>query len=374
MDYFNQYTSNTVAGSGNQHHFRGDPAQIITGRVFYRISAGGTYHYSLLFSNIIDGTFADGAQSHCNYICGSWKIHSARIGKCGGSVFGTDFQQSDVMARLHESTGDFVPVTFGGCAEKTVAPGEFFCTDPVELTFQKEDYLCLELTFSGRDIPYHEESILPVFRKTDSGWAYDRRMPLPGMVGCDRKAALRIGYLGDSITQGIGVTYNSYAHWNAVLSKKLGDRYAFWNLGLGFGRAADAASDSAWLYKARHNDVVFVCYGVNDLFRGRTREQIVSDLETVINILKGEGKKVVLQTVPPFNYTGDYISTWKAINAQILTTLAQKVDFVFDNVGVLSAGPDAPQAAKYGGHPDETGCALWGEALYDALTGAGVLA
>ncbi len=82
MDYFNRYVSNTCAGSANQLFFSTGEGEIRTGRVFYKITVGGEYAYSLLFSNIIDSTYGDGSRRHCNLICDSWQIHSARVGKC----------------------------------------------------------------------------------------------------------------------------------------------------------------------------------------------------------------------------------------------------------------------------------------------------
>ena len=82
MQYFEQYRSNTYAGSGNQLYFRMNDGEIRTGRVFYKISVQGEYNYSILFSNIIDSTFSNGSISHKNLICDSWKIHNAKIGKC----------------------------------------------------------------------------------------------------------------------------------------------------------------------------------------------------------------------------------------------------------------------------------------------------
>ena len=35
----------------------------------------------------------------------------------------------------------------------------------------------------------------------------------------------RVLLIGDSITQGIGTKLNSYLHWNAILSEKLGEEY-----------------------------------------------------------------------------------------------------------------------------------------------------
>ncbi len=209
--------------------------------------------------------------SHKNLICGEWIIHSARIGR---------FRKIDMTKNISDLTmddgdkdsdivvSDFKNISFNGLNSKKVMPGEFFASDPVMLEYEKDEYLCLEISFSGEMIPYHEETLLPVFIKCEKGWKYSRLMPFAGMIGCDRQVKGKIAYLGDSITQGNGTKENSYLHWNAVLSEKLGSDYSYWNLGIGYGRANDAASDGAWLYKAKQNDIVFVCYGVNDIIQG----------------------------------------------------------------------------------------------------------
>ncbi len=368
IKFFEDYSSNTCAGSGNQLWF--SSTKICVGRVFYRIEAGGTYNYSLLFSNIIDSTYADGTRSHKNLICDGWHIHGARVGRCK-SIASKDVTKLTVADEETQTEADVVvsdvkTLTFDGRTEKTVAPGEFFCSDPLTLSFEAHEYLCLELTFSGKCVPYHEETLLPIFVKREGVWCYDRRMPLPGMIGCERTVKARVAYLGDSITQGIGTEPNSYAHWNARLSETLGNAYAFWNLGLGFGRAEDAASDGAWLYKAKKNDIVFVCFGVNDLLRGRAVEQIQSDLAHIVSRLKDCGLRVVLQTVPPFDYTGDNVRKWELVNAFVKSELASKVDVLFDNVPILG-DKDTPSAARFGGHPNAEGCEKWAEALYEAV-------
>ena len=222
------------------------------------------------------------------------------------------------------------------------------------------------MTFSGGMIPYHEESMLPAFVKTAEGWEYCVKMPFAAMVGCDRPIKKRVAYLGDSITQGIGAPKNSYLHWNALLSEKLGKEYAFWNLGIGYGRASDAASDGAWLYKAKQNDVIFVCYGVNDILQGESEQDIKDNLARIVRILKGMGKEVILQTVPPFNYSGERIESWEIINDFIKTVLSKEVDALFDNVPCLSESL-MPHMAKFGGHPNAEGGAVWADALYSEI-------
>ena len=368
MKYFEKYTSNTCAGSGNQLFFSLPEGKVRVGRVFYKIFCGGEYDYSILFSNIMDSTYANGARSHKNLICDSWNIHSAKIGKCKSFNSEKEFSKMTLSdsGEADVTVSDLKEITFSGKHEKCVMPGEFFYSDPIRLSFEKNEYLCLEITFSGKMIPYHEESILPVFTNDGEGWKYCREMPFASMVGCDREVKTRIGYFGDSITQGIGVPYNSYLHWNAHLSEKIGEDFAFWNLGIGYGRASDAASDGAWLYKAKQNDVVFVCYGVNDIIQGEPEEQIKHDLRFIVEVLKNEGKTVILQTIPPFNYNEQKRVIWERLNEYIKTELKLKVDFLFDNTGILGE-ENAPHIAKFGGHPNAEGSEIWANAFFEEL-------
>jgi len=361
MQYFEKYTSNTVAGSSNQRHFSTE-GKTLTSRVFYKIAAGGRYGYSILFSNTIDSTFSDGSLCHKNYVCDEWTICSARIGKC---EFIPDRPLGELVMDEDIKITDTVALTFDGSASKTVAPGGFFACDEVELSFEEGQYLCLELTYSGNEVPYHHETILPVYTNDGEGWKYTNLAPLASMVGCTRKVKRRIGFMGDSITQGCGTTPNGYRHWNAILSERLGTHNAYWNLGIGFGRADDAASDGAWLYRAKQNDAVFVCYGVNDILQGFSEEVIKKNFTVIVDTLKKRGITVVLQTVPPFDYRGDNIGKWERINDYIKTELVHHADYIFDSSAVLSKSADEPHNSKYGGHPSDEGCAVWAEALYN---------
>jgi len=375
MEYFEKYSSNTYAGSGNQFYFEMSENEIHTGRIFYKITVGGEYSYSILFSNIIDSTYADGSISHKNLICDTWSICSAKIGRCKYLGVFNDISELDMDDEDKNSDIlilDFKNITFDGEFSKEVMPGEFFASDPIKCVYEKDEYLCLEITFSGKMIPYHEETLLPVFVKEESVWKYSKFVPFPGMIGCNRKVKGKIAYLGDSITQGIGTKPNSYLQWNAILSEKIGNDYSYWNLGIGYGRANDAASDGAWLYKAKQNDIIFVCYGVNDILRGQSEEQIKTDLTFIIDTLKKKGKKVVLQTIPPFDYQGKDVEKWLRLNSYILTELKNKVDFVFDNTIILGKKGHASETI-YGGHPNEIGCQIWANALFEEIQKQGIL-
>ena len=367
MDFFKKYSSNTYAASANQHIFSMNKNEIRTGRIFYKITNSGTYNYALLFSNILDSTYALGDTSHKNLICDPWIIHEARVGKYPKDAIPEDFISPDIATQINNQVYDLKRLTFDGNIQKQVAPGEFFTSDEIEIGFEKNEYLCLELTYSGKVLPYHEESLLPVYNKTENGWIYSKQMPFPGMIGCDRSINSRIAYIGDSITQGIGSKPNSYSHWNALVSEMIGSSNAFWNLGIGYGRADDMATGSAWSYKAKHNDTVIVCYGVNDILRDYTEEQIIKNLEIIVDMFLSAGLKVILQTIPPFDYAEDKISIWENANKFIINELSKKVTAVFDVVPYLQQDDEHPYNTKYGTHPNEIGSKIWAKALYEFI-------
>lgn len=356
MKWFEQYSSNTLASSGNQYYFITSEEEVNRGRIYYKIFSNGFYDYSLLFSNIIDSTYAEGKTSHCNLICDEWEILSLSLGVC----------KTCDMFYAPEPEKSY-QLLFNGKVNKSVMPGEFFVTDPIAIHIKKGEYLCVEIVFKGRMIPTHEESILPAFVLKDGQWIPSKQVPFPSMIGCNREVKKKIGFWGDSITQGIGTTPNDYMHWNALAAEEIGDAYSYWNLGLGYGRAQDAASSGAWLYKAKQMDIVVLCFGINDIAQGRTLKQIEDDLLQIIKSLKVAGVRVMIQTLPPFDFVGEYLECWRDLNSYIRTTLSSYADEVFDVVPILIDGNKHDGKSKYGAHPNEQGCRIWARELAPIL-------
>lgn len=353
-DFFNKFTSNTVAGTGVQQFF--DCVEEKTSYAFYKIRTEGEYLYSLLFTNTVDSTFEDGSFSHCNLPCGEWQINRLSV-----------IVTKDIESVLNGSFDNETLLTFGGETKKAVNPDEIFCTDPISLSFCKGDYLCLKIIYSGKLIPSHTESVIPTYSCFDGNILPDKFVPLPSMIGCNRSVKTKVAFWGDSITQGVGCPINSYAHYTAVCSENMGDEYAFWNLGIGYGRAEDAATNGAWSDKAKQNDVVTVCFGVNDIMQGRGYEQIKALLENIVENLLKCGIKIILQTVPPFCYNEQQGKIMLDLNDYIKNTLSKKVIAVFDSASVLCDDNIPYLSSKYGPHPNEAGCKIWGEALASVL-------
>ncbi|MBQ5972911.1 MAG: SGNH/GDSL hydrolase family protein [Oscillospiraceae bacterium] len=342
------YSSNTLAGSGSQFRIFTDGAPRL-GRIYYKATVGGRWPWVLLFSNQINGTVDYGQLSQANMALPPWEILSLRMGP----------------ARIADPSREepaLVPVTFGGCPRRTVACGEDLLTDPVTLDVDAGAYVCVEIDFRGRVLPIHLESLVPGWLSGPDGWTPSNEIPSPGLVGCARPGVTRVGYFGDSITQGCGTAPDSYTHWCAVLSRSFGPEFAFWNVGLGFGRASDAASNGAWMRRARQNDAVAVCFGVNDILRGASFDSLTADLTRTVELLHEAGCRVLIQTVPPFDYDEERRVLWARVN-DFLRASRAGADALFDCVPVLSRSPEEPHRSRFGGHPDAEGCRVWAEAL-----------
>ncbi len=360
--YFEKYTSNCVGGTSHQAVRGSKEKKTRTSQIYYKINEGGKFDYSLLFSSVTDGTGKMGCKP--NTVCDTYEIISAKIGRL------KDFPKGNIEALLPEKElfpSDFVSLTFGGNFGYKPIGAEFFASDPIPLEFSAGEYLCLELVTVATYFPCHPELWIPSYVKEDGGdWHYTPATPLSIMIGYEKVPKKnKIVFLGDSITQGIGPEKNSYENWCARLSRLIGDEYSYYNLGIGYGCAYDASLGGVWLERAKYADIVFLCFGVNDIESECTADEIIENLGKIIDILHAAGCKVFMQTIPPFNQFGERRNVFHAVNEAIRGKLGKKADFVFDCVPILSMKEDADHIAHFGPHPDSEGCRLWAERLYE---------
>ncbi len=354
------YASNTLAGASNQAIRGSEEQKKRKSYIFYKIQAGGSFEYTLLFSSVTDGTSRMGFAP--NTVCDSWEILSARVGRL------SEFPEGDVEQLIPHKDffpEDFKSLTFDGKAGYAPSGAEIFKCDPITLEFKKGEYLCLELETLATYFPCHPELWIASYVFEDGRWSYSPETPLAIMIGCRRyRSRGRIAFLGDSITQGIGPRKNGYENWCARLAEHLGDRFTYYNLGIGYGCAKDVAEGGVWLERAKTADIVFLCFGVNDIEAGRSADEIIGDLKKIIDSLKSAGCRVILQTVPPFNQTGARLEIFKIVNAAIKGELANIADLVFDCTWILSQGERSNNIAHFGGHPNAEGSGIWAEKLY----------
>ncbi|MEG1719866.1 MAG: SGNH/GDSL hydrolase family protein [Clostridia bacterium] len=339
---FIKYVSNTSSGTSNNYILKLDAPKTITSRIYYKVNEYGQFNYKFLFSNTVDSTFSDGAVAFSNLKGDEYEIISAFAGD--GGEFEIDFDNTVLS-----------PILFNNNKSKKVASGELFWSDTCKLTIPQNHYLVFEWTVIGNNLPYTPDKMTPSFVLDNDKFITNTDFPSPHLVACDRKVKKRIAFLGDSITQGLGTDFAEYNFWVAEISKLLGNDYSVWNLGLGFARAEDAATNGVWLYKAKQMDLVSVCFGVNDIEQGRSSLQICTDLKTIITTLKKSGCEVLIFTIPPFSFTGEKEIIWRYVNEYIKTVLIKEVKDVFDVIPIIGKDKPDDNMAKYGEHPNATG-------------------
>ncbi len=350
QEFFDRFSSDTASGSANQVEARFDECVQRRGELRYRLTCGGN-SYAFLFSNIIDSTFSDGSITRAGDVCGEWDILSLRAG----------------IAHEYSSEPEYMkPVTFEGSESLHVVGDMIFASDEVMLEAKKGDYLVYEITVCGQRFPYHHEITLKSVTEQDGRILRgDNRFPVPLCIGSSRPVDKRVGFIGDSITQGCGTEADSYTHWVSVIAEGLDDdRISVWDLGIGYARAYDAASCGFWLERASHCDIVNVCFGVNDLLRCRNDMKVIEDLNRIVDYLKSRGCRVILFTLPPFDLTGDAKDYWYSVNDYIRK--CDKADEIFDFAEVLGQ-KEYMHRSRFGGHPNAEGCLLAGKTYLERI-------
>lgn len=352
---FEEYPSNTVAGTCNNCILRSSEIREITGRVFYRVRQHGRFSYRFYFCNAVDSTYSNGTLSWANLTGDRLEVVSAFSGD-GGIEPG--FYDGSTL----------VPVKFGGAAGRVVEPGEAWWSDDTELNIPEGHYLVFQWTVRGKNIPYTPDKIIPSYRLVHGEWQTTCEFPQPCLVGCRRPVRMRLTFLGDSITQGLSTRNDLYEFWVAKIASHLPQDIAVWNIGLGYGCARDAATDRYWLAKAKTSDLVSVCFGVNDVLQWRSEAQVESDLKKIVTSLKSAGVRVGIFTIPPFDYPPAAEIVWRNCNAYIRRELAPLCEYCFDVSPYLGLKPPYDYLSRFGGHPSYEGCRLLAEGFVKQVT------
>jgi lysophospholipase L1-like esterase len=338
-----------------------------TYRTYVKPRAGGSYNWRFWMSNTTDSTYGAGPLDP-NQPGGTWRIAAATLADGGTTPDGS------VVA------GTVVPMTFGGAPSRDVGPDEKFWSDPAAIDLPDGHLLAFTWAVSaaaaGPVLTCASSSILSSWiayagdataQEAATGFSTTNdRLVAPALFANDRPVTNRLCFLGDSITQGIGSTRNAYSFWVAKIADGLPPEVGIWNLGSGYARAGDAASDGAWLAKAKQCGEVAIALGVNDIANEMpTPDVLLGYLTTIIGKLRAHNPavKIILFTVPTFNFTGAAYTTWKQVNDTILSAPPAGVDRVFDVAAVLSqpAPNDGLVKPEYNtgsdAHPNDAGSA-----------------
>lgn len=331
-----------------------------TYRTYIKPREYGNFIWKIWHSNVVDSTWDEGLVSRANLSGGAWRIDSAYLSDGGVVADGSIILDSQVK------------ITFDGNDYKNVLPNEKFSSDNIKFHIPKNHYLVFTWAISTNSLekvlPYNcETSLVPVYdapgdcsnkANKDLFIASENTLVLPALISYSKIVIKKIGFLGDSIMQGVRTKKDNYEYWVSKVAEGLGTDYGVWNIGSGWSRANDAATDGSWLYKAKQNDEVVICLGVNDIgILNRNYNQITNDLTTIVNKLKEDKPtvKIILCTVPPFDFTDEREITWRNVNSFILSNALLNVDRIFDIGAVLSekAPLDNMSKMKYHSNLDD---------------------
>ncbi len=343
---FTTYVSNTVVSTGNNFYI--EKAENITYRAYLPVEQYGELEYKFFFTNTVDSTYAKGK--------------NAFVGKDGGAYTVSNAVIADGGTSTEDEITNRTPVTFGGKETKEVAADESYWSDPVTVNIPEGHYMVWEWTVSGEGIPCNKMASLTSTASSADGETFQfcDEIPLPQLIGAKRDVKHTVAAIGDSITQGCQTEQMKYEFWASKISTQLGSDVAFFNCGLGWARASDAASNENWLSRVSQYDTVIVAFGTNDIVSGKyggkksTAEEIEGYLDTIVSYLTEKSCDVILFNAPPqdFKETNEGIRT--ALNEKI-PAIAEKYGAKFFDFSALLSTEDEPGKAVYGGHPNGEG-------------------
>lgn len=343
---FTTYVSNTVVSTGNNFYI--EKAENITYRAYLPVEEYGELEYKFFFTNTVDSTYTKG------------KI--AFVGKSGGSYTISNATVADGGTGVEDKITNRTPITFDGKETKEVTADESYWSDPVTMNIPEGHYMVWEWTVSGEGIPCNKMSSLTSTASSADGETFEfcDEIPLPQIIGAKRDVKHTVAAIGDSITQGCQTEQMKYEFWASKISTQLGSDVAFFNCGLGWARASDAASNENWLSRVSQYDTVIVAFGTNDIVSGKyggkksSAEEIDEYLDAIVSYLTEKGCDAILFNAPPqdFKKTNEGIRT--ALNEKI-PAIAEKYGAKFFDFSALLSTEDEPGKAVYGGHPNGEG-------------------
>ena len=361
---FEIYQSNSITPSSANYALKSTDGKPVrqTFRGVYKIQEFGTLEYKFYFSNNVDSTFSNGSHSYRNMPTESYKIISASVG-------------TYKTAQGQGTVNDFKTLTFDGKTERDVEARETFWSDAITLTVPNGYYLIFEWTVEYTVIAAtnSENASCFLYDCSSGKSALTQSAPMPALIGAKRDNALRVGFIGDSITMGIGTGVGTHRFWAAKIAEKAGTDISFWNLGVGFARANDAVNSPSWLEKAKNNDLIIICLGVNDIQSGpynysgqRSSQQIANDINTIATACKEAGCEVIIFSTPPFTYSSaEKVEVWRSLTVKLKALCEEKGYDFFDFASYLGKADDLATPA-YGGHPNAQGCEVVANAFMES--------
>lgn len=256
-----------------------------------------------------------------------------------------------VFASVEYPSNKFTRVTWQGAASTQVADGETAFSDEIRISIPKDSKLFVRFFVSGAvGVPTAYGVIQDTPRGDSINFAQsglsDQTMGgiIPnnrGGYGFTPAAIVAQSQLPSVAIVGDSLAYGNFDSFDAsgdlgIVARGIGSRFGYINLACGNDGAAQfVLSSSRRLALAQYASTVIIQYGVNDLLRGRSAEQILKDRAAIADLLKD--KTLIETTITPLAKSTDYFRS--RTNQSLRLNEAQEANRLAINAAVRRGRP-----------------------------------
>lgn len=197
------------------------------------------------------------------------------------------------------------------------------------------------------------------------------------LAACGSNEPIKVACIGDSITEGHGITIQSEDGYPVVLNQILGNGYSVQNCGKSATTMQKRADYPYWICKEFSNamalnaDIVVIKLGTNDSKpQNWNADRFKSDYQSLIDTLRSNGRNpkiLVCTPAPAFSHGwGINDSVIVAGVIPIVTEIAKD-----NNLTIIDLHTELADKQEYfavdGIHPDEAGAAYMAEIIAEAI-------
>lgn len=190
-------------------------------------------------------------------------------------------------------------------------------------------------------------------------------------LSCSNKT-IKIACLGDSITEGVGVEWQSKDSYPVILDSILGKKYAVLNCGKSGVTLLKNGDKPIWMFKEFYNvfaykpDIILIKLGTNDSKTANWNEQkFKEDYQSMIDTfktIKNKPKIIICIPVPAFK------NAWTINDSIIKTriTLILKDIAIQNNLEIIDLYTELNNYKEYfpdGIHPNKKGTTLIAQSI-----------
>jgi hypothetical protein len=272
-----------------------------------------------------------------------------------------------VLASIEYPSNEFTRVTWQGASSTQVADGETAFSDEIRITISKGSKFFVRFFVSGavgvptaygviQDGPrgdsinfeqsgLSDQTMSGIIPNNRGGYGFT-----PAAIVAQSQSP-SVAIIGDSLA------YGNFDNFDAsgdigIVARGIGPHFAYINLSSGNDAASQFASNnSRRLALAQYCSTAVIQYGVNDLLRGRSAEQILKDRSAIAAILKD--KTLIETTITPLTKSSDYFRS--RTNQSLRLNEAQESNRLAVNAAVRRGRPGFAHCADIAAAVEQDG-------------------